>query len=79
MVKSFEVAAAGNKFTFTHTFGAVEQPFYVRVRGTDGKRAAPGFLGAAVDPAGPAIDVLGNADPWNDLWFYANPSFVVPS
>jgi hypothetical protein len=22
--------------------------------------------------------VLGNSDPWTDLWFYANPIFVVP-
>ena len=43
------------------------------------KRTAPGFLGAAVDPAGPAMDVSGNADPWNDLWFYANQIFVLPS
>jgi len=27
----------------------------------------------------PAMDVLGSADPWQDLWFYANPIFVVPS
>jgi len=79
VVKSFEVAADRTRLTFTHSFGAVEEPFYVRVRGTDGKRQAPGFLGATVDPAGPAIDVLGNADPWNDLWFYANPMFVLPS
>ena len=41
----------------------------MRVRGTDGKRTAPGFLGAAVDPAAPR----------NDLWFYAKPIFVLPS
>ena len=53
-------------------------PFYVRLRGTDGKRSAPGLLGAAVDPAGPALDVVGDADPWDDLWFYTNPIFVTP-
>ena len=50
----------------------------MRVRGTDGKRTQTGYYGAAVDPIGPAIDVLGNADPWNDLWFYGNPIFVLP-
>jgi len=48
------------------------------VRGTDGKRTAPGYLGAAIDPAGPAMDVLGSADPWTDLWFYTNPIWVLP-
>ena len=41
-------------------------------------RRAPGLQGAAIDPNGPAIDVLGNADPWQDLWFYTNPIFVLP-
>jgi hypothetical protein len=38
-----------------------------------------GLLGAAVDPAGPAIDVVGDADPWRDLWFYSNPVWVLPA
>ncbi|RII89346.1 hypothetical protein DZF98_14300 [Clavibacter californiensis] len=29
--------------------------------------------GAAIDPAGPAIDVLGDADPWEDLWSSTSP------
>jgi hypothetical protein len=53
-------------------------PFYVRVRGTDGKRQAVGLNGAAVDPAGPAADAQGDADPWDDLWFYTNPIWVLP-
>jgi hypothetical protein len=36
-------------------------------------------MGKAVDPAGPAIDVVGDADPWMDLWFYSNPVWVLPS
>ena len=32
----------------------------------------------AVDPTGPAMDVVGSADPWQDLWFYTNPIWVVP-
>ncbi len=39
---------------------------------------AVGLNGAAVDPAGPAADVKGDADPWNDLWFYTNPIWVLP-
>ncbi|WP_406049885.1 hypothetical protein [Kribbella sp. NBC_00889] len=50
----------------------------LRVRGTDGHRSQPGYLGAAVDPAGPALDVVGDADPWVDPWFYTNPIWVLP-
>jgi len=64
--------------SFSYDLGPADQPFYVRLRGTDGNRTAPGHLGAAIDPAGPAIDVLGDADPWKDLWFYANPIWVLP-
>ena len=53
VVKSFEVGTGAPRVSFTHSLGAVDRPFYVRVRGTDGNRTAPGFLGAAVDPAGP--------------------------
>ncbi|WP_238019823.1 PHP domain-containing protein [Dactylosporangium sp. AC04546] len=76
VVKSFEVNKSTGEVSFTYDLGAVDQAFYVRVRGTDGNRTAPGYLGAAIDPAGPAIDVLGDADPWKDLWFYANPIWV---
>jgi len=38
-----------------------------------------GLGGAAVDPAGPAMDVIGDADPWKDLWFYSNPMWVLPA
>ncbi len=78
VVKSFEVTAGRPKVSFTYRFPRVDKPFYVRVRGTDGNRTAPGFHGAAVDPTGPAIDVVGSADPWGDLWFYANPIWVLP-
>nr|BFE65661.1 PHP domain-containing protein [Dactylosporangium thailandense] len=78
VVKSFEVTQSKGTVSFTYDLGVADQPFYVRVRGTDGNRTAPGYLGAAIDPAGPAIDVLGDADPWKDLWFYANPIWVLP-
>lgn len=77
VVKSWDTSTADGSVTLTYTFSNVDRPFYVRLRGTDGNRSAPGYLGAAVDPAGPAIDVVGDADPWADLWFYSNPIFIV--
>ncbi|MFD1938193.1 PHP domain-containing protein [Nonomuraea mangrovi] len=79
VAKSFEVGGATGRVSFTYSFGPVGEPFYFRIRGTDGKRSAPGLMGAGVDPAGPALDVAGAADPWQDLWFYANPIWVLPS
>ena len=80
VVKSFEVPARNEDGTFRirYRLDGRKGPFYVRLRGSDGKRLAPGLRGAAVDPAGPKIDALGNADPWADLWFYTNPIFVLP-
>lgn len=73
-----DVSGAKDTVQLTYDLGQVSDPFYVRVRGTDGKRAAVGLRGAAVDPSGPAADVKGDADPWNDLWFYTNPIWVLP-
>ena len=78
-MKSFEVGPSRGRVSFTYDLGPLDDPFYVRLRGTDGNRSAPGFLGASIDPAGPAIDVVGDADPWTDLWFYTNPIWVLPS
>ncbi|MGW3349318.1 PHP domain-containing protein [Nonomuraea rubra] len=78
VVQSYEVNKNSGTVTFTYQLGAVDRPVYVRLRGTDGKRSAPGLLGAAVDPNGPQIDVYGDADPWNDLWFYSNPIWILP-
>ncbi|MFB6718975.1 PHP domain-containing protein [Kribbella sp. NPDC056345] len=75
VIKSWDVTQTGGTITLSHTL-KIDGPCYFRLRGTDGKRNAPGPYGAAVDPAGPVIDVLGNANPWEDLWFYANPTFV---
>ena len=47
--------------------GAEPGAAYVRLRGSDGKRLAVGINGAGVDPSGPAADVMGQADPWDDL------------
>jgi hypothetical protein len=78
VVKSFEVNKSSGRVSFTYSLGRVDGPVYVRLRGTDGNRTAPGFHGASVDPAGPAMDVIGDADPWMDLWFYTNPIWVLP-
>ncbi|ONK14658.1 PHP domain-containing protein [Streptomyces sp. MP131-18] len=78
VVKSFEVNESTGTVRLTYRLGRVERPAYVRVRGTDGNRSQPGLNGSDVDPAGPALDVLGDADPWEDLWFYSNPIWVLP-
>jgi hypothetical protein len=79
VVKAYDVSKATGVVRLTFELGRVEKPVYVRLRGTDGKRSAVGAMGAAVDPAGPALDVVGDADPWRDLWFYTNPVWVLPS
>lgn len=78
VVQSFDVSGQTGVVELRYDLGRVEEPFYVRLRGTDGKRSQVGINGASVDPAGPALDVLGNADPWEDLWFYTNPIWVLP-
>ncbi|MGP3984542.1 PHP domain-containing protein [Streptomyces sp. KR80] len=79
VVRSYDVHKSTGTVRLTYALGAVDRPLYVRLRGTDGNRSATGLMGAAVDPSGPAIDVVGDADPWNDLWFYSNPVWVLPS
>ena len=79
VAKSFEVNKSAGTVSFTYPLGRVSKPQYVRLRGTDGNRSAVGLRGAAVDAVGPAMDVLGSADPWRDLWFYSNPLWVLPS
>jgi hypothetical protein len=78
VVKSFDTSTAKGSVTLTYDLGEIGQARYVRVRGTDGKRSAPGLLGAAIDPVGPALDVVRVAEPRQDLWFYTNPIRVVP-
>jgi hypothetical protein len=78
VVQSYDVGKKTGTVTFTYQLGGIDHPVYVRLRGTDGKRGATGLLGASVDPHGPQIDVFGDADPWNDLWFYSNPIWVLP-
>lgn len=79
VVEQWDTSARTGTFQIRHDLGSAEEAFYVRLRGTDGNRQQPGYLGAGVDPAGPALDVMGDADPWVDLWFYTNPIWVVPA
>ncbi|MFE9681145.1 PHP domain-containing protein [Streptomyces sp. NPDC006285] len=79
VVKSYEVNKSTGTVRITYSLGRVDRPVYLRLRGSDGNRSAVGSRGAAVDPAGPAIDVVGDADPWKDLWFYSNPVWVLPA
>ncbi|MGC9476597.1 PHP domain-containing protein [Streptomyces sp. WG4] len=79
VVKSYEVNKDSGTVRLTYDLGRVDHPVYLRTRGTDGNRSAVGAMGAKVDPAGPAIDIVGDADPWRDLWFYSNPVWILPS
>ncbi|MFJ2172956.1 PHP domain-containing protein [Streptomyces sp. NPDC087851] len=79
VVSSYDVDKSTGTVRLTYSLGRVDRPLYVRLRGTDGNRSAVGARGASVDPAGPALDVVGDADPWRDLWFYSNPIWVLPA
>ncbi|HVD27277.1 MAG TPA: heavy metal-binding domain-containing protein [Mycobacteriales bacterium] len=62
VARSWDVSKSSGSVLLTHTFRNVRDPFYLRLRGTDGKQLAAGLLGSSVDPSGPAIDVVGDAD-----------------
>ena len=79
VVRTFDVRGQTQSIVLSYDLGRLDQGFYVRLRGSDGNRLAVGPNGAAVDAAGPAIDVVGDADPWRDLWFYTNPMWALPS
>ncbi|TCO52482.1 PHP domain-containing protein [Actinocrispum wychmicini] len=59
----------GNTVFFKHTFRNVRAPFYVRLRGTDGNRHTPNGIE-------PIADIVGQSDPFQDLWCYTNPIFI---
>ncbi|QER86680.1 PHP domain-containing protein [Streptomyces tendae] len=79
VVRWYEIGKSAGSVRLTFDLGRVDRPVYLRLRGTDGNRSAVGIMGAKTDPAGPALDVVGDADPWRDLWFYSNPVWVLPS
>ncbi len=78
VVSTFDVTGRDGVIDLSYDLGALDDGFYVRLRGSDGKRLAVGLNGSAVDAAGPAIDIVGGADPWQDLWFYTNPMWALP-
>jgi len=79
LVQSYNTTGAPGLISFNYSLGKLDTPFYVRLRGSDGNRVGVGLGGASVDPAGPVQDVVGDADPWKDLWFYTNPMWVLPA
>ena len=78
VLRQFDTQGRRGTFTLTHRFEDVQESFYIRFRGSDGNRNGAGYHGASVDPTGPLRhgDAIGDADPWIDTWFYANPVFI---
>lgn len=76
--KQLDVSGRTGTFTIKHVVRDVQESCYFRLRGSDGNRHGAGYHGASVDPAGPIRhgNNLGDADPWADTWFYANPVFI---
>jgi hypothetical protein len=79
VVKTYDVSGQTKRIELTYALGRLEDGFYLRLRGSDGNRLGVGLHGASVDPSGPVQDVVGDADPWKDLWFYTNPIWVLPA
>lgn len=78
VVQSYDTSGQTNTISLLYRLGRLDTGFYVRLRGSDGNRVGVGLGGPGVDPAGPVQDVVGDADPWKDLWFYTNPMWVLP-
>ncbi|WP_329439950.1 histidinol-phosphatase [Streptomyces canus] len=76
VVQTKDVSGRKGTYTLRIPLTAGDESFYVRLRGSDGKRHGTGYLGASVDPHGPIPHEPGNGDPWADTWFYSNPVFV---
>jgi hypothetical protein len=79
VVRSYDTSGQTDVIILRHQLGRLDTGFYVRLRGSDGNRLGVGLGGPSVDPAGPVQDVVGDADPWKDLWFYTNPMWVLPA
>ncbi|GGZ38875.1 PHP domain-containing protein [Streptomyces poonensis] len=76
VVHTRDVSGRKGTYTLRVPLTAGDGSFYVRLRGSDGKRNGAGHLGAAIDPHGPVPHEPGDGDPWEDTWFYSNPVFV---
>jgi hypothetical protein len=58
-----QIQREGEFLNVTYRLQDVQDPLYIRARGTNSNEVEP-----TADPAG--------EDPWDDLWFYSNPVFV---
>ncbi|NHC45453.1 histidinol-phosphatase [Motilibacter aurantiacus] len=76
VVERVDVTGRTGTYTLRVQLRKLESSFYLRLRGSDGRRHGVGLLGADIDPAGPLAGVRGDDDPWLDTWFYSNPIFV---
>ncbi|MCX3289167.1 histidinol-phosphatase [Streptomyces sp. NEAU-H22] len=76
VVRTQDVSGRTGTYALRIPLTAGEESFYIRLRGSDGNRNGPGYLGASVDPHGPVPHAPGDGDPWADTWFYSNPVFV---
>lgn len=78
VLHTFNTTGRRGTFTLRHVFKNVQESFYVRFRGGDGNRTGAGYHGVETDPHGPQPhgNNPGDADPWTDTWFYANPVLV---
>lgn len=78
VLATFDTTGRTGTFTLTWVLREVTTSSYLRFRGSDGRRHGAGYHGAGVDPHGPIRhgDAVGDADPWADTWFYANPVFL---
>ncbi|PPK97684.1 histidinol phosphatase-like PHP family hydrolase [Kineococcus xinjiangensis] len=69
VVETFEVPArARGRQRFEFVLRGVADPLYLRFRASDGRHCR--------DDGHPLVDVIGDSDPWDDLWCYTNPVFV---
>jgi hypothetical protein len=76
VVTSVDTAGRAGRYTLRIPIEAGRDPFYLRLRGSDGRRNGPGLLGRTIDPHGPLAHPRGDGDPWLDTWLYTNPIFV---
>lgn len=76
VVEQIDVRRKSGTYELRIPLGRAERSHYLRLRGSDGRRNGPGYLGRAIDPAGPVQHPVNNGDPWLDTWLYTNPIFV---
>jgi hypothetical protein len=76
VVEQVDIRRRTGTYELRIPLGKAERSHYVRVRGSDGRRNGPGYLGSRIDPAGPIQHSNNDGDPWLDTWLYTNPIFV---